>query len=176
MAKAEKIDGTRLAKATLEPVLQKSLRNFLRQLWEGIQERVEESRKFRLRSHYFPWQDIRRVVERIKDLLGMAKAQGKVGWLDGLFFQALISTFEKLWLEREDGHRLLEGMEVLGAILKDIQSSLSPSEGEEIDEEARQLLSAVNDALEDFNNVYERVKQVTDYIASQESPYWKEAG
>jgi hypothetical protein len=65
-------------------------------------------------------------------------------------------------------------MEGLGGILRAIQSSLSPSEGEEdedVDEETRRLLSAVNDAVKDFNEVYGQVKQVAAYIASRESPY-----
>jgi hypothetical protein len=166
------IEAIRLAKATLEPALRKSLRDFL----ERLSEQVEEYRKFRLRSHYFPWQDIRRVVEKIKDLLGKARAQGAIGLMDWLSCRAIIFAFEKLWLEKEDGHRLLEAMEGLKGILEAIQSSLSPSEGEEdedVDEETRQLLSAVNDAVKDFNEVYEQVKRVTAYIASQESPYWK---
>jgi hypothetical protein len=58
----EVIEAIRLAKATLWPALQKSLRDFL----ERLSELVEEYRKFQLRSHYFPWQDIRRVVEKIR--------------------------------------------------------------------------------------------------------------
>jgi len=170
----EAIEAIRLAKATLEPALQKSLRDFLKRL----SERMEEYRKFRLRSHYFPWQDIRGVVEKIKDLLGKAKAQGAIGLMDWLSCRVIIFAFEKLWLEKEDGHRLLEAMEGLKGILETIQSSLSPSEGEEgegVDEETRQLLSAVNEAAKEFDKVYEQVKQVTAYIASQESPYWKAA-
>jgi hypothetical protein len=176
------IEAIRLAKTTLEPALQKSLRDFL----ERLSERVEEYRKFRLRSHYFPWQDIRRVVEKIKDLLGKARAQGAIGLMEWLSCRAFIFAFEKLWLEKEDGHRLLEAMEGLKGILEAIQSSLSPSEegedvggerveDEDIDEETRRLLAAVNDAVKDFNEVYEQVKRVTNYIASQESPYWKAA-
>jgi hypothetical protein len=168
-------------KAILESALQKSLRDFL----ERLSERIKEYRKFRLRSHYFPWQDIRRVVGKIKELLREARAQGAIGLIEWLSYRALISAFEKLFLEKEDGHRLLEGMGALKGILEAIQSALSLSEGEgvgserekdeDVGEETHRLLSAVNDAVEDFNMVYEQVKRITDYIASQESPYWKTA-
>jgi hypothetical protein len=174
----EAIEAVRLAKATLESALRKSLRDFLEGLSRKIEERMEEYRKFRLRSHYFPWQDLRRVVDKIKDLLGRAKAQGAIGLMDWLSYRALIFVFEKLWLEKEDGHRLLEAMEGLKGILEAIKFSLSPSEmeeGKDVDEETYQLLSAVDDAERDFNEVYEQVKRVTAYIASQESPYWKAA-
>jgi hypothetical protein len=106
----EVIEAIRRAKATLGSALQKSLRDFL----ERLLELVEEYRKFRLRSHYFPWQDIRRVVGKIKGLLGEARAQGAIRLMDWLSCRAIIFVFEKLWLEKEDGHRLLEAMEGLG--------------------------------------------------------------
>jgi hypothetical protein len=144
--------------------LLESLRNF----WQNLLKRREEYYKFKLRSHYFPWEDIEKVVGKVMELLSAVKDE-----VDPLLYYKLsltLATFGWLWISKRDGYRLDEAMGSIKGLLEELKSSLE--EKGELDESKRRLLDEVT---KDFDKTYQQVKQVAEYIASQESPYWKAA-
>jgi hypothetical protein len=169
----EAIKAIRLAKASLEPELQKFLGGFFRRL----REMGEEYRRFKSHTRDFPWWGIERVTWKMWDLVDKAAEQGKIGLVEKTKFKAILSLFKNRWVDRREGYNLAEMMERLknrlDQLCSQIWSKSSPSgsnvpNAEEVakveDEQTRQLLSTILDVLDDYNKVYQEVKQVTGRI------------